>query len=128
MEIPTFGDRDGFLSALEGDSFIPFEIERVYFIYGVPEGVIRGSHGHKTLEQVIIPVAGSFEVCLKDGVSEGIFQLDSPTKGLYVRPGLWRNLQTFSKDAVCLVLASEHFDEADYLHEYSDYLLWAGAN
>ncbi len=105
---------------------MPFEIKRVYFIYAVPPDVSRGAHGHKKLEQLIVPVSGSFEVVLHDGSNERTFFLDSPSKGLLLEPGLWRNLINFSADAVCMVLASQPFSESDYIRDFTEFIKWAG--
>lgn len=125
IDIPTHGDDLGILGVLESKSEVPFEIKRVYFIYAVPSGTSRGSHGHKELQQLIVPVSGSFEVVLHDGSIEKTFSLDSPAKGLLIEPGLWRNLINFSADAVCMVLASHHFNESDYIRDFQEFLKWA---
>jgi dTDP-4-dehydrorhamnose 3,5-epimerase-like enzyme len=126
IDIPTHGDDFGLLGVLETNSAVPFEIKRVYFIYAVPSDVSRGAHGHKKLKQLIVPVSGSFEVVLHDGSNERTFILDSPSKGLLLEPGLWRNLINFSADAVCMVLASQHFSEADYIRDFTEFVEWAG--
>lgn len=125
IQVPTHGGDLGSLGVLESQITIPFEIKRVYFIYEVPATSSRGSHGHKNLQQLIIPVAGSFDVVLDDGVEEKTFSLTSPSLGLHLKPGLWRNLINFSNGAVCMVLASEHFDESDYIRDYEEFLAWA---
>jgi dTDP-4-dehydrorhamnose 3,5-epimerase-like enzyme len=126
IDIPTHGDDLGLLGVLETNSSVPFEIKRVYFIYAVPSGVSRGAHGHKKLHQLIVPVSGSFEIVLHDGSNERTFVLDSPSKGLLLEPGLWRNLINFSADAVCMVLASQHFSESDYIRDFTEFIEWAG--
>ena len=124
ITIPTHGNDLGLLGVLESKDVVPFDIKRVYFIYGVPAGTSRGSHGHKKLQQLIVPVSGSFDVVLHDGSIEKSFTLDSPNKGLLLKPGLWRNLINFSEDAVCMVLASQHYNEADYIRDFQDFLNW----
>ena len=124
IDIPTHGDDLGLLGVLEANSTVPFDIKRVYFIYGVPAGISRGSHGHKKLQQLIVPVSGSFDVVLHDGSVEKTFRLDTPDKGLLLQPGLWRNLINFSEDAVCMVLASHHYSEDDYIRNFQDFLTW----
>lgn len=124
IDIPTHGDVEGLLGVLESNSSVPFEIKRVYFIYGVPSETSRGSHGHRNLQQLIIPLSGSFDVVLHDGLVEKKFPLASPKKGLLLQPGLWRNLINFSSDAVCLVLASEHYDESDYIRDFDEFMQW----
>ncbi len=126
IDIPTHGHDLGLLGVLESNSAVPFEIKRVYFIYAVPSGVSRGAHGHKKLRQLIVPVSGSFEVVLHDGSNETTFILNSPSKGLLLEPGLWRNLINFSEDAVCMVLASQHFSESDYIRDFTEFIEWAG--
>lgn len=124
VEIPTHGDAEGLLGVLESNNSVPFEIKRVYFIYGVPWGINRGSHGHKNLQQLIIPLSGSFDVVLHDGLAEASFSLDNPRKALLLQPGLWRSLINFSTNAVCLVLANEHYDEADYIRDFDEFIEW----
>jgi dTDP-4-dehydrorhamnose 3,5-epimerase-like enzyme len=125
IDIPTHGDDLGLLGVLESSSAVPFDIKRVYFIYAVPPGVSRGAHGHKNLQQLIVPVSGSFEVVLHDGSTEKSFILDSPSRGLLLEPGLWRNLINFSEGAVCMVLASQHFSESDYIRDFQEFRGWA---
>ncbi len=127
VDIPTHGDVQGLLGVLESNSSVPFKIKRVYFIYGVPSGTSRGSHGHKKLQQLIVPLSGSFDVVLHDGSVEETFSLESPNKGLLIQPGLWRNLINFSNDAVCLVLASEHYDEIDYIRDFDEFIEWVAS-
>lgn len=110
---------------LESNLSVPFEIKRVYFLYAVPSDSNRGSHGHKKLEQVIIPLSGSFEVTLDNGSEKVSYKLTDPSKGLHLKPGLWRDLHGFSENAVALVLASELYDEADYMRSYDEFLSWA---
>jgi dTDP-4-dehydrorhamnose 3,5-epimerase-like enzyme len=124
VNIPTHGDDLGLLGVLEANATVPFDIKRVYFIYGVPLGISRGSHGHKELQQLIVPVSGSFDVVLHDGSIEKTFTLDSPAKGLLLEPGLWRNLINFSEDAVCMVLASHDYNEDDYIRDFQVFLDW----
>jgi len=114
-------DFKGNLSVIEKD-IIPFESKRVYYLYDVPSGAKRGGHAHKDLYQFLIPISGSFDVILKDGNSEKKETLNRPDKGLLLCPGIWRELENFSSGAVCLVLASESYDEEDYIRNYSDFL------
>lgn len=125
IDVPTFGGDLGSLGVLESNLSTPFQIKRVYFIHHVPDGVSRGAHGHKRLEQLIVPLSGSFEVSLDNGFIKKSFKLDNPRKGLHLQPGLWRNLSNFSEGAVCLVLASELFEESDYIRDYKEFLAWA---
>ena len=114
-------DKWGKLVALEGNGEIPFNIKRVYYIYGVEEGVRRGFHSHKKLEQVLICVHGSVKILLKTPEKEEIVDLNKANEGLYIGPNVWREMYDFSSDAVLLVLASDHFKPSDYIREYPDY-------
>ncbi len=100
---------------------IPFEVKRIYYLYDVPKGSTRAGHAHKNLHQFFISISGSFDITLRDGSGEQRYHMDRSYNGLYVPPMIWRDLDNFSSGAVCLVLASEHFDEADYFRNYSDY-------
>lgn len=117
-------DRKGNLSVVQNSREIPFQIRRSYYLYDVPGGEARGSHAHKQLEQLIIAASGSFMVTLDDSKKKRTFFLNRPYQGLYVCPGIWRDLGDFSSGSVCLVLASEGYDEADYLRDYEDFLLY----
>ena len=110
------------ISVIENDKTIPFEVKRVYYLYDIPGGEERGAHAHKKLQQLIIAASGSFDVILNDGNVKRRFTLNHPYQGLYVKPGIWRDLGEFSSGAVCLVLASEVYDEADYIRDYDAYL------
>ena len=107
---------------MENGRTLPFEVKRIYYLYDVPGGESRGAHAHKNLEQLIVATSGSFTVTLDDGVCKRTFFLNRPYQGLYVKPGIWRDLQDFSSGSVCMVLASEKYDEADYIRDYSDFL------
>lgn len=114
--------RKGDISVVENQSEVPFDINRIYYLYDVPGGVNRGGHAHKKLYQLIIAVSGCFTVVLDDGVTKKSFVLNRPYRGLLVKPGIWRTLEDFSSGSVCLVLASENYDESDYIREYGDFL------
>lgn len=120
--LPRVEDPRGNLSFVEGGRHVPFEIRRVYYVYGVPAGFGRGAHAHKRLEQLFIAMAGSFDVILDDGTQRRRHTLNRPDRGLYVAPMMWRELENFSPGAVCVVLASAPYDEADYLRDYGDFL------
>lgn len=115
-------DRKGNLSVVENGKDVPFEVRRVYYLYDVPGGESRGGHAHKALRQLIVAVSGSFSVTLDDGKDNKTFVLNRPYQGLLVAPGIWRTLDDFSSGSVCLVLASEKYDEGDYIREYEEFL------
>lgn len=123
IETPVNHDIRGNLSVVEGD-IISFDIKRVYYIYDIPTSSFRGGHAHKKLQQVLFPVCGSFDVVLKDGDSEKKITLNKPNVGLLIPAGIWNELQNFSSGSVCLVLASEIFDEADYIRDFDDFNLF----
>lgn len=116
------GDHRGQLVALEKNKEIPFEIKRVYYMYDTVSGVRRGYHAHKALQQVLICVHGSCKIHLDDGNDTAEVILDKPYEGLYVTNNMWREMYDFSLDAVLLVLASEYYDEADYIRNYQEFL------
>ena len=115
-------DRKGNLTVVENGVTLPFDVKRVYYTYDVPGGESRGSHAHKELEQLIIAASGSFTVTLDDGESRRSFFLNRPYQGLYVKPGLWRDLEDFSSGAVCMVLASDKYIAEDYIRDYQEFL------
>jgi len=118
IEFPKITDARGNLTFIEGLKHIPFEIKRVYYLYDVPGGESRAGHAHKTLQQLIIAVNGSFDVIIDDGQSRETFHLNRSNLGLYVPPMMWRELNNFSSGSVCLVLASAMYSEEDYLRSY----------
>jgi hypothetical protein len=122
LDLPVIHAPEGDLTVLEGEEHVPFEIARIYYIYGVPDGARRGGHAHRALRQLLIAVAGSFDVLLDDGSEKRKVTLDHPARGLMLTPMIWRELVDFSPGAVCVVLASDHYDEADYFREYDDFL------
>lgn len=115
-------DRKGNLTVVENGVTLPFVVKRVYYLYDVPGGESRGSHAHKTLSQLIVAVSGSFKVTLDDGKCKRSFFLNRPYQGLYVKPGLWRDLDDFSSGAVCMVLASDVYLADDYIRDYKEFL------
>jgi len=121
VEIPKIKDVRGNLSVVEKDT-IPFDIKRVYYLYDVPSDAYRGGHAHKEQLELLIALSGSFEVTLDDGKSKRSIILNKPNKGLLIPKGIWRELQDFSSGSVCLVLASDVFDEEDYIRDYNDFL------
>lgn len=122
INLPKISDPRGNLSFIEGGIHIPFSIERVYYLYDVPGGADRGSHAHKNLHQFIVAMSGSFDVLLNDGKESKRFHLNRSHYGLYVCPMMWRDLDNFSSGSVCMVLASAHYDEADYIRNYDQFL------
>ena len=121
IDLPKISDPRGNLSFIEGGQHIPFDIKRVYYLYDVPGGSDRGSHAHKNLHQFVVAMSGSFDVVLDDGKEKKRFHLNRSYYGLYVCPMMWRDLDNFSSGAVCMVLASEHYDEADYIRDYQQF-------
>lgn len=121
IDLPKIVDPRGNLTVAEGGKDVPFEVKRVYWTYDVPSGESRGGHAHRCCEEFIVAVSGSFDVTLDDGRERRTFHLNHPYQGLYVGTGIWRTLDDFSSGAVCLVLASEGFEEEDYIREYDDY-------
>ena len=123
ISIPKIIDEEGRgkLSVIE-KSIIPFEIKRVYYLYDVPSDAFRGGHAHKNLDQFMIALSGSFEVKIDDGSNNKKVMLNKPNKGLFIPSGIWREMDNFSAGAVCLVLASEFFDESDYFRDYNSFL------
>lgn len=118
------GDARGKLVAIEEFKDIPFDVKRVYYIYDTLEDVVRGHHAHKSLQQILICVHGSCKIKLDDGKEQEIVLLDKPNEGLYVSNVMWREMFDFSPDAVLLVLASELYDEADYIRNYEEFLAY----
>jgi dTDP-4-dehydrorhamnose 3,5-epimerase-like enzyme len=122
IDLPKMSDRRGNLTFVEGGNHIPFDIKRVYYLYDVPGGSDRGEHAHKRLHQFFVCMSGSFDLLLKDGARERRFHLNRSYYGIYVCPMIWRYLDNFSSGAVCMVLASAPYDEADYIRDYDEYL------
>lgn len=116
------GDDRGQLIALEELRDIPFEIKRVYYVYDTAAGVRRGFHAHRTLQQILICIHGSCKVLLDDGREKKIISLEKPYEGLYVPQNIWREMYDFSTDAVLMVLASEYYEEEDYIRDYDEFL------
>ena len=115
-------DRKGNLSVVQSNGIVPFDIKRIFYLYDVPGGENRGGHAHKEVHQLIIAASGSFSVTLDDGRVKRTFFLNHPYQGLYVVPGIWNSLNDFSSGAVCLVIASGKYDEADYIRDYEDFI------
>lgn len=122
IELPRINDPRGNLTFVEAEKHISFEIKRVYYLYDVPGGAERGGHAHKGLQQLIIAMSGSFDVTLDDGKDKKKFHLNRSYNGLYVCPMIWRELDNFSSGSVCMVLASNLYDEDDYYRDYSEFI------
>ncbi len=121
IELPRIPDHRGNLSFIEGQRHVPFDIRRVFYLYDVPGGAYRGGHAHRELHQLVIAMAGSFDMILDNGEKAEKFTLNRSYYGLYVPPMTWGELENFSSGASCLVLASEHYDEADYYRDYNEF-------
>lgn len=122
LNFKVHGDNTGNLVALEKDVNLPFEIKRVYYIWGTAEKVVRGKHAHRKLEQVIVCISGSCDFVLDNGQERVTVHLNSPSQGLYIKHNIWREFTNFSPDCVVMVLASEHYDEADYIRNYETFI------
>ena len=122
IDLPKIVDPRGSLTFVEGGRHVPFEIRRVYYLYDVPGGAARAGHGHKTLEQLIVAVSGSFDVAVDDGRSKTSYHLNRADSGLYMPSMIWRQIDNFSTGSVCMVLASDYFDEADYYRDYDAFV------
>jgi len=122
VDLPKISDPRGNLTFIEGQRHIPFDILRVYYLYDVPGGAERGGHAHKALRQLIIAMSGSFDVVLDDGREKRRVHLNRSYSGLYICPMIWRELDNFSSGSVCMVLASNTYDEADYYRDYDAFL------
>lgn len=120
--LPKISDPRGNLTFIEGNKHAPFSIERVYYLYDVPGGADRGGHAHKTLQQLMVAMSGSFDVVVDDGAERKRYHLNRSYSGIYIPPMIWRSIDNFSSGSVCMVLASRHYDEYDYLRDYSSYL------
>lgn len=122
IELPRITDPRGNLTVAEASKNIPFDIKRVYWLYDVPGGECRGGHAHKQIKEILIAVSGSFHVTLDNGKEKQTFLLNHPYQGLLIDTKTWRTLDDFSSGAVCVVLASDFYDENDYIYDYNDFL------
>jgi WxcM-like, C-terminal len=127
VTLPRVHDARGNLTFIEGGSHVDFDIRRVYYLYDVPGGAERGGHAHRDLKQLIIAMSGSFDVVLDDGNIRQRFHLNRSYLGLFVPEMIWREIDNFSSGSVCMVLASEHYDEADYFRDYGVFAAAVGA-
>lgn len=122
IDLPKVQDPRGNLTFIEGGSHVDFDIQRVYYLYDVPGGSERGGHAHRGLRQLIVAMSGSFDVVLDDGRDRRRVHLNRSYSGLYVCPMIWRELDNFSSGSVCMVLASNRYDEADYYRDYGEFM------
>jgi len=122
IELPRIARDEGNITVIEGRAHVPFDVQRVYYLYDVPGGESRGGHGHRELQQVIVSAMGSFDVTIDDGSSRRTFTLNRAFYGLYMPKLLWRELSNFSSGGVCLVLASMVYSETDYIRDYDEFL------
>lgn len=122
IDLPRINDPRGNLTFVESDRHIPFPIRRVYYLYDVPGGAERGAHGHRALQQFIIAMSGSFDIHLDDGFGKKTIHMNRSYYGVYVSPMMWREIDNFSSGAVCMVLASEYYDEKDYYRDYDQFI------
>jgi len=119
-------NRAGNITIVEGQTNIPFDVRRIYYLYDIPGGEARGGHAHKEIYQLIVAASGSFNVLLDDGQNKKIATLNRPDYGLMVVPGIWRELFEFSSGAICLVLASQKYDKDDYIRSYDQFVIFRG--
>jgi len=124
VELTKIHNPAGNITIIQNGHQQPFNVRRIYYLYDVPSGSERGGHAHKALYQLIVAASGSFDVIIDDGRNKKIIQLNRPNYGLFVIPGIWREIVNFSSGAICLVLASEKYNDLDYLRNYDEFLLW----
>lgn len=122
IDLDKIHNRAGNLTVVQNKSSVPFSVERIYYLYDVPSNAERGGHAHKELYQLIVAASGSFTITLDDGSEKNSFMLNNPNKGLFVVPGIWRELIDFSSGSVCLVLASMKYEASDYIRVYQEFL------
>lgn len=122
FQLPKIEDRRGNLTFIEGGRHVPFDIQRVYYLYDVPGGAERGGHAHRNLHQFIVAMSGSFDVKIDDGSRKATFHLNRSYSGLYLCPMIWREIDNFSSASVCMVVASARYDENDYLRDYDEFV------
>lgn len=124
IELPKQHNPAGNITVIENGIQVPFEVKRVYYLYDIPGGETRGGHAHYELRQLIVAASGSFDVLIDDGKNKKLVNLNRPNFGLLVVPGIWRELINFSSGAICLVLASQIYEEADYIREYNEFITY----
>ena len=121
IELDRHHHDNGNLSVVDGGITLPFEIKRTYYTYDIPGGAERGGHSHKECREFIVAISGSFDVEIDDGVERATYTLNRPYFGLLIEPGIWRELKNFSSGSVCMVIASLHYDEQDYVRDYEKF-------
>lgn len=122
IELPRINEPRGNLTFIESERHIPFSLKRVYYLYDVPGGAERGGHAHKRLHQLVVAISGSFDIHLDDGREKKTIHMNRSYKGLYICPMIWREIDNFTSGAVCMVLASDYYDEADYFRKYNEFI------
>lgn len=122
LDLPKIADVRGNLTFIEANKHIPFDLKRVYYLYDVPGGAARGGHAHKALWQFMIAISGSFDVLLDDGKKQRSVVLNRPYQGLIICPMIWREIDNFSSGSVCMVMASDYYDEGDYYRNYGEFI------
>ena len=120
--LPRISERSGSLTPIENSKEIPFDVERIFYLYDIPGGETRGGHAHKECHQMLVAASGAFDVRVSDGKDEKIYRLDRPYFGLHIPPGVWAEELGFSSGSICLVLTSHAFDESDYWRDYDEFL------
>jgi len=121
LSLPLFGDRHGHITSISSLEEVPFEIQRIFYLYDIPAGESRGAHAHLTCHQILIAVSGSFDVLLDDGIGTEVVQLNRPSIGLHIVPGIWASEFNFSSGAICLVITSAIYDANDYIRDYGQF-------
>lgn len=124
IELSKHHHEKGNITVVENNLTVPFDVQRTYYLYDIPGGESRGGHAHRELHQLIVAASGSFSVTLDDGNVKRTFILNRPYQGLLIVPGIWRTLDDFSSGAVCLVLASQKYNEADYIRNYHEFIVY----
>lgn len=120
--LPKIHDQTGNITVLENSKNIPFDVKRIYYLYDVPMGSERGGHGHYELQQYVIAASGAFTFVLDDGANRKEIFLNNPSEALHIKPGIWREIKNFSSGSICLVLASDEYEESDYIRYYEEFL------